>query len=152
MGLIVPLYVCFAAVRPWIVRGHGYRALGIALILATGAAGAWGDVLGLVLSHHMPAPVRGGILGYLLFGAIVALVQWPLLRREIPHLLVWIIASAIGWTAGFWASQAVLTLFYNGSLIAPAVSTTVIAVTSGLVAGAITGLALVWIVRKPDVV
>jgi hypothetical protein len=32
------------------------------------------------------------------------------------------------------------------------VSTTVIAVTSGLVAGAITGLALIWIVRKPEVV
>lgn len=121
-------------------------------ILATGASWALGYVLGLFLIQHMPATVLGGILGYLLFGAIVALVQWPLLRREIPHLLVWIIASAIGWTAGFWASQAVLTLFYNDSLIAPAVSTTVIAVTSGLVAGAITGLALVWIVRKPDVV
>ena len=30
--------------------------------------------------------------------------------------------------------------------------TTVIAVTSGLVAGAITGVALIWIVRKPEVV
>jgi hypothetical protein len=61
------------------------------------------------------------------------------------------LASAIGWTAGFWASQAVLPLFFDGSLMAPALSTTVIAVTSGLVAGAITGLALVWIVRKPDI-
>ena len=121
-------------------------------ILATGSSWALGYVLGLFLIQHMPATALGGILGYLLFGAIVALVQWPLLRREIPHLLVWMIASAIGWTAGFWTSQAVLSLFYNGSLIAPAVSTTVIAVTSGLVAGAITGLALVWIVRKPDVV
>lgn len=121
-------------------------------ILATGASWALGYVLGLFLIQQIPATVLGGVAGYLLFGAVVALVQWPLLRREIPHLLVWMIASAIGWTAGFWASQAALTLFYNGSLIAPAVSTTVIAVTSGLVAGAITGLALVWIVRKPDVV
>jgi hypothetical protein len=44
----------------------------------------------------------------------------------------------------------VLPLFYNGDLIAPALSTTVIALTSGLVAGAITGFALVWIVRGPD--
>lgn len=29
--------------------------------------------------------------------------------------------------------------------------TTVIAVTSGLVAGAITGIALIWIVRRPEV-
>ena len=121
-------------------------------ILATGASWALGYVVGLFLIQHMPATVLGSLFGYLLFGAIVALVQWPLLRREIPHLLVWMIASAIGWTAGFWASQAVLPLFYNGSLIPPAVSTTVIAVTSGLVAGAFTGLALVWIVRQPDVV
>jgi hypothetical protein len=121
-------------------------------ILASGTSWAVGYILGLFLIQNMPNTVLGSISGYLLFGAIVAIVQWPLLRREIPHLLVWIIASAIGWTAGFWASRVVLPLFYNGSLIAPAVSTTVIAVTTGLVAGAITGIALVWIVRKPDVV
>jgi hypothetical protein len=120
-------------------------------ILASGTSWAIGYVLGLFLIQNMPNTALGGIAGYLLFGAIVALVQWPLLRREIPHLLVWMLASAIGWTAGFWASQAVLPLFFDGSLMAPALSTTVIAVTSGLVAGAITGLALVWIVRKPDI-
>jgi hypothetical protein len=31
-------------------------------------------------------------------------------------------------------------------------STTAIAVISGLVAGAITGIALIWIVRKPEAV
>ena len=121
-------------------------------ILATGTSWALGYVVGLFVIQHMPTTLLGGLVGYLLFGAIVALVQWPLLRREIPHLLVWMLASAIGWTAGFWVSQAALSLFYTGSLIPPAVSTTVIAVTSGLVAGAITGLALIWIVRKPDVV
>jgi len=120
-------------------------------ILASGTSWAIGYVLGLLLIQNMPHTVLGGLAGYLLFGAIVALVQWPLLRREVPHLLVWLLASAIGWTAGFWASQAVLPLFFDGSLMAPALSTTVIAVTSGLVAGAITGLALVWIVRKPDI-
>ena len=121
-------------------------------ILAGGTSWAVGYVVGLFLIQRMPATLLGGIAGYLLFGAVVAFIQWPLLRREIPSLLVWVLASAVGWTMGFFASQAVLSLFYNGSLIAPAVSTTVIAVTSGLVAGAITGLALVWIVRRPDVV
>lgn len=120
-------------------------------ILAGGASWAIGYVLGLFLIQNMPSTVFAGIAGYLLFGAIVALVQWPLLRREIPHLLVWIIASSIGWAAGFWTSQAVLPLFHTGPTIPPAVSTTVIAVTSGLVAGAITGIALIWIVREPDV-
>ena len=119
-------------------------------ILAGGTSWAVGYVLGLFLIQNMPATFFAGFAGYLLFGAIVALVQWPLLRREIPHLLVWMIASAIGWAAGYWMSQVVLPLFHTGPTIAPAVSTTVIAVTSGLVAGAITGVALIWIVREPD--
>jgi hypothetical protein len=119
-------------------------------ILAGGASWAAGYVLGLFVIQNMPSTVFAGFAGYLLFGAIVALVQWPLLRREIPHLLVWMIASAIGWAAGFWTSQVVLPLFQTGPTIPPAVSTTVIAVTSGLIAGAITGVALVWIVREPD--
>jgi hypothetical protein len=119
-------------------------------ILAGGTSWAVGYVLGLFLIQIMPATVFAGFVGYLLFGAIVALVQWPLLRREIPHLLVWMLASAIGWAAGFWTSQAVLPLFQTGPTILPAVSTTVIAVTSGLIAGAITGVALIWIVREPD--
>ena len=119
-------------------------------ILAGGTSWAVGYVLGLFLIQIMPATVFAGFVGYLLFGAIVALVQWPLLRREIPHLLVWMIASAIGWAAGFWTSQVVLPLFQTGPTIPPAVSTTVIAVTSGLIAGAITGIALIWIVREPD--
>jgi hypothetical protein len=119
-------------------------------ILAGGTSWAVGYVLGLFLIQVLPATVFAGFVGYLLFGAIVALVQWPLLRREIPHLLVWMLASAIGWAAGFWTSQAVLPLFQTGPTIPPAVSTTVIAVTSGLIAGAITGVALIWIVREPD--
>ena len=121
-------------------------------ILAGGTSWAVGYVVGLFLIQNIPSTVFAGIAGYLLFGAVVALVQWPLLRREIPHLFVWIIASSIGWALGFWASQVVLPLFLTGPTMAPAVGTTVIAVTSGLVAGAITGLALVWIVREPDVV
>jgi hypothetical protein len=121
-------------------------------IWAGGASWSLGYVAGLYIVQNIPSTVFAGLAGYLLFGAIVALVKWPLLRREIPHLLVWTIASSIGWALGFWTSQAVLPLFLTGPTIAPAVSTTVIAVTSGLVAGAITGLALVWIVREPDVV
>ena len=121
-------------------------------ILAGGTSWAVRYVLGLLLIQTLPSTIFIEIIGYLLFGVIVALVQWPVLRREIPNILVWILASSLGWAAGFWASQAVLPLFFTGQLIEPAVSTTVIAVTSGLVAGAITGVALVWIVRRPEVI
>lgn len=120
--------------------------------LADGTTWAAGYVLGLLLVLALPSTIFIATIGYLLFGVIVALVQWPVLRREIPNILVWILANAIGWAVGFWVSQLVLPLFVTEPLVSPAVGTTVMAVTSGLVAGAITGLALIWIVRKPEIV
>jgi hypothetical protein len=120
--------------------------------LADGVSWAAGYILGLLLVQSLPSTFLIATLGYFLFGLIVAILQWPVLRREIPNLLVWVLANVVGWAVGFWASQAVLPLFFTDPLVEPAVSTTVIAVTSGLVAGAITGLALIWIVRKPELV
>jgi hypothetical protein len=116
-----------------------------------GISWAAGYILGLLLIQMLPSTVFVVFLGYFLFGVIVALVQWPVLRREIPQAFTWLIASAIAWAVGYWVSQAVLSLFTD-PLIDPVVGTAVIAITSGLVAGAITGLALIWIVRKPEVV
>lgn len=116
-----------------------------------GISWAAGYILGLLLIQLLPSSVFAAFIGYFLFGVIVALVQWPVLRREIPQVFTWIVASAVAWAVGYWVSQAILSLFTD-PLIDPVVGTTVIAVTSGLVAGAITGLALIWIVRKPEVV
>ena len=116
-----------------------------------GISWAAGYILGLLLVQILPSTVFAAFIGYFLFGIIVAVVQWPVLRREIPQVFTWLIASAIAWAIGYWASQAVLSLFTD-PLIEPVVGTAVIAITSGLVAGAITGLALIWIVRKPEVV
>jgi hypothetical protein len=116
-----------------------------------GISWAAGYILGLLLIQMLPSSVFVVFIGYFLFGVIVALVQWPVLRREIPQVLTWLAASAVAWAIGYWVSQAVLSLFTD-PLIDPVVGTAVIAVTSGLVAGAITGVALIWIVRKPEVV
>lgn len=116
-----------------------------------GISWAAGYVLGLLLIQLLPSTLFAAFIGYFLFGVIVALVQWPVLRREIPQVLTWMVASAVAWAVGYWVSQAVLSLFTD-PVIDPLVGTTVIAVTSGLVAGAITGLALIWIVRKPEIV
>lgn len=116
-----------------------------------GISWAAGYILGLLLIQLLPSTVFAAFIGYFLFGVIVALVQWPVLRREIPHVFIWVVAGAVAWATGYWASQAVLSIFTD-PLIDSVVGTTVIAVTSGLVAGAITGVALIWIVRKPEVV
>ena len=134
----------------WLVLRH-YITASTHWDWTDGISWAAGYILGLLLIQMLPSTVFVVFIGYFLFGAIVALIQWPVLRREIPQVLTWLAASAIAWAVGYWVSQAVLSLFTD-PLIDPVVGTTVIAVTSGLVAGAITGVALIWIVRKPEVV
>lgn len=87
----------------------------------------------------------------MLFGVIIAALQWPVLRREIPSVVPWVGANVIGWALGAFVSPLVLGLFVTADEpIQQTLSTAVIAGITGLVAGAITGLALVWIVRKPE--
>jgi hypothetical protein len=119
-------------------------------VLAGGTAWAVGYALGLLLIQNLSGTFLGGISAYIIFGAIVALVQWPMLRREIPSLLTWIVVNILGWAAGLWASQAALELLFNEPVIEPVLSTAVIAASSGLVAGGITGVALVLIARQPE--
>lgn len=115
-----------------------------------GLTWAAGYVLGLLFIQMLPDSIFAAFIGYFLFGVVVAAVQWPVLRREIPQVLTWIVASALAWAVGYWVSLGILSLFRD-PVIAPAVGTAVNAVTTGLVAGAITGLALIWIVRKPEI-
>ncbi len=148
--LIVPILAgILIGYSQWIVLRQ-YLTRSSDWFLAGGTAWAVGYALGLLLIQNLSSTFLGGIVAYLLFGIIVALVQWPVLRREIPSTFTWIVVSALGWAAGLWASQLALNLFFHDPVIEPAVSTIVIAVTSGLVAGAITGVALVWIVRQPE--
>lgn len=148
--IIVPLVTGFiiglaqwAALRSYLIDATDW-------ILAGGTSWAVGYALGLFLINALANTILGGFVGYMLFGLIVALVQWPILRREIPNVWAWILANVVGWTLGFYLSQVSLDLFFNEPAIAPAASTSVISSISGLVAGAITGLALVWIVRQPE--
>ena len=148
--LIVPLFAGFlVGLAQWVVLRKYVNEVSD-WILAAGASWAVGYALGLFIMNGLTGTGLDSFVGYILFGIIVALVQWPILRREIPNVWMWILANVIGWTAGFYMSQVALDLFFNGPTIAPIASTSVISGVSGLVAGAITGIALIWIVRKPE--
>lgn len=141
-GLLIGLSQ-WAVLRSYLVESYDW-------VLAGGASWAVGYALGLFLINSLSATGLGAFLGFALFGVIVAIVQWPLLSREIPNVWLWILANVIGWSLGFYLSQFSLNLFINDPAIAPIASTSVVSATSGLIAGAVTGLALVWIVRQPD--
>lgn len=109
-----------------------------------------GYTLGLFIVQLLSRTQLGMLVGFIVFGAIVALFQYPVLRREIPHLTTWILANVIGWTLGAYLSQLAAGVVFNNVVPTTFVSVLVTVGVTGLVAGAITGLALIWIVRQPD--
>ena len=149
--IVVPLLAGFLiGLAQWAVL-RNYMVESSDWILAGGTSWAVGYALGFFLINSLSSTALGGVIGFALFGAIIAIVQYPLLRREIPNIWSWILANALGWTAGFYLSQMALSIFFsNDPAINPVVSTSFVSVVTGLVAGAITGLALVWIVRRPE--
>ena len=148
--LIVPLWAGFLiGLAQWVVL-RKYLNDASDWVLAAGASWAVGFALGLLIMNGLTGTGLDGFFGYILFGIIVAVVQWPVLRREIPNVWMWILANVIGWTTGFYGSQLALDLLFNSPTIHPLASTSVLSGVSGLIAGAITGVALIWIVRKPE--
>ena len=141
-GLTVGL-LQWLALRPYLIHPADW-------LLQGGFGWALAFALGLWVIDAIGGSPLGTLVGYLLFGLIIGALQWPVLRREIPNALPWIIASMVGWALGGYLGQAVLTLVAGGGEVSQVVSSAVVAAVTGLVAGAITGLALVWIVRQPD--
>src|SRR6185436_13353911 len=114
-----------------------------------GVGWALGYALGLLVIQVLNEGVWGVFFGYVLFGLIIAALQWPVLRREIPHVIPWAAASIVGWALGAYLAQFVSAPTPEGALPL-VVSTALISGITGLVAGAVTGLALVWIARQPE--
>jgi hypothetical protein len=129
--------------RPYVARSADW-------VLNHAAGWVIGFSLGLILVQAFAKTTLGTLIGFIFFGIIIALFQFPVLRREIPHLGTWILANVIGWTAGAYLSLAVQGLLFRGTAPNTFSSTLVSVGTTGLVAGAITGLALILIVRQPD--
>src|SRR5574340_1221913 len=141
-GLLLGL-AQWLVLRPYVTRSHDwvlYHAVGWVV----------GFSLGLLIVQLLSGTPLGMLLGFICFGVIVALFQFPILRREIPNLGIWILANVIGWTLGAYLSQLAAGIFFQKIIPAPYVSVLVFVGITGLVAGAVTALALIWLVRKPD--
>lgn len=149
--ILVPLWAgLMVGVLQWLVLRR-YLTHCADWILNGGAGWALGYALGLIIIQALAGTLLGALVGYILFGAIIALLQWPVLRREIPNVVPWVLASVAGWALGAYISQAVLNAITSGDTLNQAVSTAVISGVTGLVAGAITGVVLVLIIRRPEI-
>ncbi len=119
-------------------------------ILVTGAGWGIGYAVGIYILQMLPPGWWYGLLGISLFGLIVALTQWPILRREIPNIFPWILGNIFGWGVGFMLSQFIAKLIYNNFEVSELIISTAILTVNGLISGAIIGVILIWIVRKPE--
>ena len=129
--------------RPYIVHSHDW-------IVNHAAGWVVGFSIGLFIVQLLSKTPLGMLLGYIAFGTIVAIFQYPTLRREIPHLSTWIIANVMGWTLGAYLSQLAAGVLFHNAAPANDISAFVGVGITGLVAGGITAVALIWIVRQPD--
>ena len=73
----------------------------------------------------------GWVGGVSIFGTVVGVLQWLVLRRQVPRAGWWVLASTVGWVVGLPLGDI------NGP---PGL---------GAVYGAFTGTALVWLLRQP---
>jgi hypothetical protein len=87
--------------------------------------------LGFPVSGAMLGAVTGGALG----GAVTGILQWLVLRGQVSRAGWWVLASTVGWGL----SMAVVEAFDVG-LGLP---------VGGVVLGAVTGGAIVWLLRQP---
>jgi hypothetical protein len=150
LRVVLPLWTGFlVGLFQWLsLRGFLIRSAD--WIWIDGAAWSAGFAFGLIIIQFFADSPAGIAFSYLMFGLIVAILQWPLLRREVPDIIPWIVANVLGWGLAFYLSQIILNLLFSGQEISQAFSTAFIATLSGLIAGGITGAALVWIVRQPE--
>jgi hypothetical protein len=109
-----------------------------------------GFTLGLYVVQLLSKTTLGMLVGFISFGVIVALFQYPILRREIPHLSTWILANVIGWTLGAYLSLLAVGVFFQNAVPTTFTRVLVTVGITGLIAGATTAVALIWIVRQPD--
>ena len=72
----------------------------------------------------------GWVGGVSVYGTVVGVLQWAVLRRQVPRAGWWVLASTAGWVVGMPL----------GDIVGP--------LGLGAVYGAITGAAMVWLLRR----
>ena len=100
------------------------------------------DVLGDWLIDN----VLGDWLDFLFLGIVpgigVGVLQWLVLRGKVSRAGWWVLASTVGWGLSMAVSRVIAWGINDDESLVPLVVT-------GAVLGAVTGGALVWLLRQP---
>ena len=131
------------AVLQWLVlRAHVTQASRWVLVSTVSwiMVGALADVV----------EIKGGLTAMwpAIIGATIGAFQWLVLQKHVHLAGLWIVASAFGWIVGWHAGSAmdeVVAMFVSSERVGLAILFAILAA----VVGAFTGLALIWLLRRP---
>ena len=126
-------------------------------------AGWWvlASTLGGALIGAVASTVRvvDPAVGFVVAGASFGILQWLVLRRHVSHAGWWLLASPVGWAVSALVVRAADRVGVFGAaeglyraIALPISETVVLALLFGVfgaVSGAITGIVLTWLMRKP---
>ncbi len=119
-----------AGALQWLLLRKRIAREGWWLLTNPGAAAVLGVV---VFGVGAIDPDMGWVWGTGIVGTVAGLLQWLVLRGQVPRAGWWVLASTVGWVLGIPAGQAV---GWNGL---------------GAVYGVVTGTVLVLLLRQKDV-
>jgi hypothetical protein len=119
-----------------VVGGGGYGAADVVFDYLIG----WGGVSSLT-------NILGRTVVVALGGAVAGILQWLVLQSQVSRAGWWVLASTVGW--GLCMAMAFSGLSLLESDIETFIPTLLLLVGGGVVLGAVTGGALVWLLRQP---
>jgi hypothetical protein len=129
------LFATLLGALQWLVLRRYFRGAGW-WIVATAAGVVVGGYIGVSYTLQDLYIGRRGeldpILTWSTFGAVLGLAQWLVLRLRCEHAHVWVLANVLLWPAAWVISNPI------GFTLA-----------QGIVVGGVTGLVLVWLLRRP---
>lgn len=100
--VVLPRYLNVAAgstiagVLHWVILRRYVPGAVLWAVVGLGAAGLCGI---LVMGVGLADRDQGWITGVATYGTLAGMVQWLLLRRQVPRAAWWVLASTVGWLA-----------------------------------------------------
>lgn len=159
---------CLGAVQGWLLQHYNPGGLfpvwaSWPLVTALGSGVGFVVSVAILLALSVTAPAQSSIARWLLLVppavgvGLLATMQWLILRQVVSRALWWIPANLVGWGAGIYATAVTIWPLYDqlsagddGPGLPRGYWIIFVGTTlTTVVANAITGLVLVWLLRHP---
>lgn len=136
------LYPLLIGLLQWLVLRRHFRGAGLWMAATAAGLVCSSYLAGRYVLEDLYVGQRGEldpILSHSAFGAVLGVAQWLVLRRASGRAFWWVLVNMLGWPMA-WAASRIVDLVLNID-----VANWIDLAVRGTVAGAVTGLVLVWL-------